>query len=310
MRQDGAVRIETPRWVSGKFAGILGRSKSLVAQYAELNISLVSGGLAYYVMLALAPMAIATGALAGVFIEPQQIQDAWSQLSADSPSSLKALDPAVSALVQLAQNSSAGSVTIATVSSAILAIYVAQKVVYGVHSVEDQIFVRQRSRTSLVMRGWSSLVALITIFATVALLVVVTLVPPFLKALGIGVWFRDLVSTFQWIVPIALVYFFVWFVLAGAAKGIRRITWRSPGLIVATLWIIGSIAVFGLYANLSSTVGSALVIFGAPIAILIWTFLVFLGFFLGSLIESQWEHIVGGKEESVPSEKTNEADQQ
>jgi uncharacterized BrkB/YihY/UPF0761 family membrane protein len=29
------------------------------------------------------------------------------------------------------------------------------------------------------------------------------------------------------------------------------------------------------------------VVFGAPIAILIWTFLVFMGFFIGSLVQAQ-----------------------
>ena len=314
MRQDGAVQIDRVSWISPRVMGILSRSRVIFKQYAQFNISLVSGGLAYYVMLALAPMAIAIGAVAGVFLEPQQIQDAWNQLSADSPNSLKALDPAVSALVQLARNSSAGSVTIATISSALLAIYVSQKVVYGVHSVEDQIFVRARNRPSMVLRGWSALVALFAILGTVALLLAVTLVPEFLRELGIGAWFQDFVSTFQWLLPVALVYLSVWVVMAGAAKGVCRITWRSPGVIVATIWIIGSIAIFGLYANLSSTVGSALVIFGAPIAILIWTFLVFLGFFIGSLVESQWTYVIYGhgpsNDQELTSLKTTEVGQQ
>jgi membrane protein len=259
----------------------------IAQRYGSLNISLVSGGMAYYVMLALAPMAIAIGAIAGLFVDPQRVMRAWAALSADNSDSIRVFDPAVSALTDLAAKSSTGAVTIATVSSLILAIYVAQKVVYGVRNVEDQIFSRNRISLGLVMRGWSALIALLGIVTIVGSLLFLTIVPQFLQELGVATTVRSVLGYTQWLLPIVFVYLFVWIILARAARGTGKITWRSPGLVIATVWIVASVGVFGLYANLSSTVGSALVVFGAPIAILIWTFLVFMGFFIGSLVQAQ-----------------------
>ena len=74
----------------------------IAQRYGSLNISLVSGGMAYYVMLALAPMAIAIGAIAGLFVDQQRVMRAWAALSADNSDSIRVFDPAVSALTDLA----------------------------------------------------------------------------------------------------------------------------------------------------------------------------------------------------------------
>jgi membrane protein len=252
-----------------------------------LNISLISGGMAYYVMLALAPMAIAIGAISGLFVNTESVTKLWNDISADESDSLQVFDPAVSALTELAAKSSTGAVTIATISSVILAIYVSQKVVYGFRNVEDQIFQRQKISQGLVLRGWSALVALLGIVSIVGLLILLTLVPQFLQDFGVAGTVRSIVGYTQWLLPIIGVYLLVWLILARVARGSGKISWRSPGLVIATVWIVGSVGVFGLYAHLSSTIGAALVVFGAPIAILIWTFLVFIGFFIGSLVQAQ-----------------------
>lgn len=277
----------------------------IIRRYGLLNISLVSGGMAYYVMLALAPMAIAIGAIVGLFVNEQKVADAWDSLVARNSETLQVFDPAVSALTDLAAKSSTGAVTITTISSAVLAIYVSQKVVYGVGNVEDQIFRRENVSQSIVMRAWSALAALLGIVSIVALLLALTILPTVLADLGVVSAVRTVLSYTQWMLPIAFVYFLVWLVLAKVARGSGRITWRSPGLVISTVWILGSVGVFGLYASLSATVGSALVVFGAPIAILIWTFLVFMGFFLGSLVQAQI-YAAG----SDTNSKTTEGDRQ
>jgi len=259
----------------------------ILKRYGSLNISLISGGMAYYVMLALAPMAIAIGALGGIFVDPNRLTQLWSEVSVDNPTIFKVFDPAVSSLIQLAEKSSAGAVTITTITSLILAVYVSQKVVYGMRSVEDQIFHQKEVVQGLIARAWSALVALISILLIVGLLLALTAIPPMLSQLGVENLLSTSLQISRWILPTIFVYLLVWWVMARMSRGVGKVTWRSPGLVFATLWIVGSVGVFGLYANLSTTVGSALVVFGAPIAILIWTFLVFMGFFIGSLVQAQ-----------------------
>lgn len=259
---------------------------SVTSEYSRLNVSLVSGGISYFVMLALAPMAIAIGGIAGMFIDSADVAAGWKRISDQSPDTLSALTPAINALVSLAEKSSSGSVTIASVSSALIAIYVSQKVVYGVGQVQDDIFHGTSAKRGIVARGWSAIVALIGILTVVALLLALSFVPPVLRDLGVEGGLIDFLSSFPWLFPVVGVYFSVWLLIRHYARDVHKVGGHSPGVIFATLWIIGSIGVFGLYANLSSTVGSALVVFGAPIAILIWTYLVFIGFFIGSVITS------------------------
>ncbi len=270
-----------------QFAPLTNFVGPVVRRYGSLNISLISGGMAYYVMLALAPMAIAIGAITGLFVNTESFTRLWNDFRVDESDSLQVFDPAVSALTELAAKSSTGAATIATISSVVLAIYVSQKVVYGVHNVEDQIFQREEVSQGLVLRGWSALIALLGMVSIVGLLILLTLVPQFLQDLGVATTVRSTLGYIQWLFPIVFVYLLVWWVLARVARGSGKISWRSPGLLIATVWIVGSVGVFGLYAHLSSSIGSALIVFGAPIAILIWTFLVFIGFFLGSLVQAQ-----------------------
>ena len=58
-----------------------------IARFGALNISLVSGGLAYYVILALAPLAISIGAVAGIFVNQTQFTDGWDSLVNRAPDS-------------------------------------------------------------------------------------------------------------------------------------------------------------------------------------------------------------------------------
>ena len=281
------VQLRNAQALQNRLSPIMEFIKPIAIRYGQLNISLVAGGMAYYVMLALAPMAVAIGAIAGLFVDPKMVAKSWDEISAENPDTLNVFDPAVSALTDLAAKSSGGAVTIATISSVILAIYVSQKVVYGVQSVEDQIFHQDKVKQGLIARGWSALIALAGIVVIVGSLLILTVLPQFLDDIGVQETVRSVLGYIQWLLPIAFVYLFVWLVLARVSHGSGRISWHSPGLLISTLWILGSVGVFGLYANLSSTVGSALVVFGAPIAILIWTFLVFMGFFIGSLVQAQ-----------------------
>jgi membrane protein len=255
------------------------------ARFGEFNVSIISGGLAYYVILALAPIAISVGAIAGLFVDRQQFMAGWDTFVSRGPESLSGLDPAADSLATLAQAASTSSVTVTTIVSVILAVYVSQKVVSGFLQVQDHIFHNIRRAPGLMARARSALIALILIVGIVASLLVVTVVPVVLSALNIETTFLEIFDKLGWLAPGIFVYLMVWFVMRRASGASGVITWRSPGLLVSTSLIILSVGVFGIYAQLSTTVGSALIVFGAPIAVLIWTYLAFLGFFTGSIVQ-------------------------
>ncbi len=259
--------------------------RDFVARFGALNISLVSGGLAYYVILALAPIAISVGAIAGLFIDQQQFMAGWDSLVSRGPQSLSGLDPAVDSLATLAQTASTSSVAITSIASLVLAIYVSQKVVYGVLQVQDQIFLNIRTAPGLIARARSAVIALVLIIVIITFLLAVTVVPVILSSFNVENTFLGLLDTLGWLTPAVFVYLMVWLVMRHTSGSTGVITWRSPGLLISTVLIILSIGVFGIYTHLSATVGSALIVFGTPIAVLIWTYLVFFGFFTGSIVE-------------------------
>jgi len=259
--------------------------RAFVVRFGELNVSLLSGGLAYYVILALAPIAISVGAIAGLFVDQEQFVAGWDSLVSQGPKSLSVLDPVVDSLASLAQSATTGAVTVTTVISLFVAVYVSQKVVYGILDIQDRIFNRDRTPSGVLVRVRSAVIALVVIVVIVAVLLAVTFVPVFLSSLNIESTFLGLLDTLGWLTPTIFVYLLIWFVMRHTTGSSGVVTWRSPGLLVATSLIILSIGAFGIYANQSSTVGSALIVFGAPIAVLIWAYLVFLGFFIGSIVE-------------------------
>jgi len=260
-------------------------ARDFVVRFGALNVSLLSGGLSYYVILALAPIAISVGAIAGLFIDQEQFVAGWDSLVSRGPESLSGLDPVVDSLSSLAQSATTGSATATTIISLFLAVYVSQKVVYGILRIQDHIFNNDRTPSGMLVRIRSAVIALVLIIVIVVSLLAVTFVPVFLTSLKIENTFLAFIDTLGWLTPTIFVYLLIWFVMRHTSGSSGVVTWRSPGLLVATTLIILSIGAFGIYANQSSTVGSALVVFGAPIAVLIWAYFVFLGFFAGSIVE-------------------------
>jgi len=260
-------------------------ARDFVVRFGALNISLLSGGLSYYVILALAPIALSVGAISGLFIDQDQFVAGWDSLVSRGPESLSGLDPVVDSLSSLAQSATTGSATATTIISLVLAVYVSQKVVYGILRIQDHIFNNDRAPSGMLVRIRSAVIALVLIIVIVVSLLAVTFVPVFLTSLKIENTFLAFIETLGWLTPAIFVYLLIWFVMRHTSGSSGVVTWRSPGLLVATMLIILSIGAFGIYANQSSTVGSALVVFGAPIAVLIWAYFVFLGFFIGSIVE-------------------------
>jgi membrane protein len=260
-------------------------ARDFVVRFGALNVSLLSGGLAYYVILALAPIAISVGAIGGLFIDQDQFAAGWDSLVSSGPESLSGLDPVVKSLTSLAQSATTSTATFTTIISLFLAVYVSQKVVYGILRIQDHIFNSDRIPSGVFVRVRSAVIALVLIIVIVVTLLAVTFVPVILSSLNVENNFLELLDTLGWLTPAIFVYLLIWFVMRHTSGSSGVVTWRSPGLLVATTLIILSVGAFGIYADQSSTVGSALVVFGAPIAVLIWAYLAFMGFFIGSIVQ-------------------------
>ena len=117
----------------------------------------------------------------------------------------------------------------------------------------------------------------------VVLLLVLQLLPRILAELGLSE-FLGLVSVrvVNWVALAVVAYVVCGLIIALLPDVPTRIRIRSWGVLFATVWMLGSSAVFGLYTSLSNTVGAAVVAFGTPIVLMLWFYLVFMGILIGA----------------------------
>jgi membrane protein len=189
--------------------------------------------------------------------------------------------------VQLVSTASSGSFTITTIVTTAIAIYAASKVVLGTRTALADTYGVPLHASGLIDRAASALVALIGVTLIVAVLVLLTIVPQVISRLGLGdTSFLDNAPVLSGLIAIVLVYVVArWLTTAVPGERVQAsfLTWGAG---VATIWIVGASFGFGLYASWSSTVSSAVLVFGTPIALLLWIYLVTTGIMLGAVIQA------------------------
>jgi len=262
--------------------------QAVMLRYSTVGGSIVAGGLSFYVFFALAPTALAIGALAGAFLTQKQVQAAIQAVFDRSPETLKSLEPTTKALVELADRGTSSAFTITTIASFFVAVYVSSRVVYGLRATLTRIFGVPERVHGLIDRGFSAFVALGGMITVVVLLLVLQLLPRILDELGLSDVLRLVgVRVVNWTVLSLVAFVVCGLVIRFLPDVPTSLRMRSWGVLFATLWMLGSSAVFGLYTSLSNTVGAAIVAFGTPIVLLLWFYLVFMGILIGGAIEAQ-----------------------
>lgn len=268
-------------------ASLFAWGRRISAQYTACRISLAAGGLAYFVALSLAPAAFALGTVAGVFLDPEDVRATLTRLTDRSSESLGQAQSAIDALVGLIEGASGATLTVATMVSAVVAVYAASKVVYGVRMAMNSVFGVIEERSGLIERAFSTFFTLLGLIGAVGVVVVLTVVPRVLSWLGIGgfstlsgIWVVDV------LVALAAVFLTVRWVLRHGPTGGASIPWLSPGVALASVWIVIVTGGVGLYASLSTSLGAAVLLFGTAVVILLWLYLCFVGLMYGALIEA------------------------
>jgi membrane protein len=258
-----------------------------MADYGRSRASLAAGGLAYFVALSLTPAAVAFGTLAGVFLDPADVRAALEDLAARAPGTVGDLQPAIDALVSMIEGASATAFTVTTVISLVIAVYGASKVVFGVRMAMNTVFGVVETRSGLIERAFSTVFTLLGLVAAVALVVLLTFVPRALAWLGVsgiatstGSWALD------WLAVLALVYVAVHGILQRGPNGGVRVPWGSPGVAVASIWIVAVTGGVGMYAGFSASLGAAVLVLGTAVVILLWLYLCFVGLLWGAIIEA------------------------
>jgi membrane protein len=257
-------------------------------RFTEHRNSLAAGGLAYFVALAVAPAAIVIGALTGLLLGPDQVREAMNSLAAQAPVEAGALKPVTDSLVAATEHSSVGGVTTTSLVGVLVAIYAASKVVYGLRLALDGVFESTAKRRGLIGRVIATLITLIGMVVVVGAFVALTVLPKILYWLGFAeVRVFSGIGLVDWVVGALLIWLATRWVMQHAPNNPRRVPWRALGPIVTTIWLLLVSAGLGVYANFSTTLGSAIAVFGGVVVFLLWFYVGFLGLLVGAEIGAQ-----------------------
>lgn len=257
-------------------------------RFTEHRNSLAAGGLAYFVVLAVAPAAIIVGASTGLLLGPGQVSEAINSLAVLAPTEALALKPVTDSLIAATNNSSLGGVTATSIAGALVAIYAASKVVYGLRLALDGVFETTAKRRSFIGRVIATFIALVGMVVVVSAFVALTVLPRILYWLGVmDVRVFSGIGAVDWVVGALLLWLATRWVMQHAPNNPRPVPWRALGPIVTTIWLLLVSAGIGVYANLSTTLGLAIAVFGGVVVLLLWFYLGFIGLLVGAEIEAQ-----------------------
>ena len=261
--------------------------REISSRMGEHRASLASGGLAYFVVLALAPAAVVVGSLAGLLLTPSEIRQAFERLQEFSPSLASNVSGLTDALISVVENASTTSVTVATTVSVVVAIYAASKVVYGIRLAQDASFGVVSTDRNLLVRAISAVITLAALLAVTVVIVAFTFVPKILSAFGLeDVRLLTGSTAADWIGLVVVVWLLVRLTMGHLTAARQRIPFRAVGPIAATAVIAASTIGVGIYAHFSSTLSAAVLVFGSPVVALLWLYLCFLGLLIGSEMEA------------------------
>lgn len=280
----------------------------LSRQYRHTRASLAAGGLAYFVALSIAPAALALGTVAGLLLDPADIRVALERLGERTPDAFAAIEPVASALISTIESASTSSFTIATVVSSLVAIYAASKVVLGLRMAMNSAFGVVETRSGLIERGFAAIVTLIAIIVGVALIFILTVLPQILGFLDLPSGpLTTGVPVLDWAIVVLLIFVVVRWLLQHGPDRPARVPWHSLGAWTATLGIGGVTIGVGLFTRFSTSISTAVVIFGTAIVLLLWVYLCFVALLWGAVIESDAERRRGDLPSSAVGASADEA---
>lgn len=262
------------------------------------NVSIVSGGVAFYVFVALVPTLIAVISLYGLVANPADVG--------------RQLDPYLSALPQDAAQLVENQVTNITqqeesslgfglVIGVIVALVGASKGMLALVSALNIAFDEQETRKFVPLRALALALTLGLAVAAVAgiggMVVVRNL------ATELGTFGETAVAILRWPVLAMLV------VLALAAlyryapdRAVPKWRWVTPGALVATvLWLVGSIA-FSVYVSNFGTYNETYGALGAVVVLLLWLLLTAYAIVLGAEFDAETERQTGQDSTRGPSQ--------
>jgi membrane protein len=269
MEQDHGHEADAPWQISARgWANILRRAWK---DTSERNLSLVAGGVTYYLLLALFPAVAAMVSAYGLAANPADLTKSVQSLSGMlPPSTVQLIGDGLAPLVA----TSSKSLSLGAVIGVVIALWSGVRGMTGMMAALNIAYDQPERRGFIRLKATALVLTVVVVVGGLIALALVAGLPLVLSsayAHGPGRWIGFAVEWPLLIVfamgMVALIYRY------GPDRNGQKWKWASLGVIVATvLWILGSI-LFTVYiyyfGNYNKTYGSL----GLPLVLLTWMWL-------------------------------------
>lgn len=252
------------------------------------NLSIVSAGVAFYLLLAMVPALAAIISIYGLVADPATVEQQIAALSDALPQDAQAI--ITEQLQRIAGGSQAG-LGFGALIGLLLTLYSAAKgmkaLINALNVTYDEHEKRGFVQLNLVALGLTVLTILIGVLALAAIVVL----PAVLNMIGLGQTVEVLLNWLRWpLLALALVVVLAAVYRYGPSRRQPRWRWVSWGAVLATiLWLLGS-AAFSLYVRYFGSYNETYGSLGAIVILLMWFFLSAYIVLLGSEINAEMEH--------------------
>lgn len=251
------------------------------------NLSIISAGVAFYALLAIFPALIALVGVYGMVVEPQQVREHLSTLTAVLPGEAANLIGEQLAEVTSMERTSLG---VGSIVAVLLALWSASAGMRTLMTALDVAYGEKETRGTFRFYGTSLLLTLGAVLGGIVAIATIVAVPIALKFLGLGERLEAIVAFGRWpllaavvLVGLAIVYRY------GPARRKPQWRWVSWGAVVATLlWIAGS-ALFSLYVSQFGDYNKTYGSMGAVVILMTWFLLTAYIFLIGAEINAEME---------------------
>lgn len=252
------------------------------------NLSLLSGGVAFFGMLSLVPALVALVSLYGLVADPADVERQANDLTQALPTEAREL------IVEQLRNvvsTSSGKLGFAAIAGTAVALWSASSAVKHLIEAVNAVYDEEEGRGFVKVRGLSILLALGGAVFLVAAVALIAILPAALGDSSIGDGVRVALNVLRWpllaagmVAALAVVY------KLGPDRDNPKFRWVSWGAVLATIaWIAASI-LFSIYTSnfgkYNETYGSL----GADIVLMLWLYLTALVVLLGAELNAEMEH--------------------
>ena len=274
--------------------------KRTVGRVKGDQVPLLSGGVAFFGLLALVPALAALVSIYGLVAEPEDIESNVEDLGDALPTQAREL--LVDQLERIAEGSG-GGLGLAAVGGLLLALWSASSGLNQLIAALNVAYGETDERGFLRTRGLALGLTVGAVAFLVATFVAVALLPTLLSGTGMGDAAQGVANAARWpllavlvLAALAVVY------RLGPDREAPRWQWVSPGAAAATgVWLLASLG-FSVYASTLGSYNETYGSLGAVVVLMLWLFLTAFAILLGAELNAEAERQTAVDTTTGPSE--------